>query len=61
MRRIDIYMFALIIVYFTVSMFNLFVYKFTEHAEYIQMAWIFFLALPIFVPRIRNWMKREPQ
>lgn len=59
MRRIDIYLFVVIIVYIIVCMINIFVYRFTEHSEYIQMVLMIVAGLPIFVKPLHDWMRRE--
>jgi len=59
MRRIDIYMFSLTAVYFIAGLINIFVYKFTDHIEYIQMPWVILLCLPIFITPIRKWMDNK--
>ncbi len=43
------YMFWTGLVYFVVSMFDIFVYRFCE-PEWIQMTWILVLMIPVLVP-----------
>lgn len=43
------WLFATCIIYFTVGMTNLFVYKFTD-VEHIQLVWLCVTAMPLFIP-----------
>lgn len=53
-RTSGYYIFWTGFVYFWASMFNVFVYKFT-HIEFIQLAWILVLMLPLVVKPVARF------
>ena len=52
------YLFCSGLVYFVVGMFDIFVYHFCE-TEYIQMAWMLVLLIPVLVP-MRKFVRNTP-
>ena len=52
------YMFYTGVIYFIVGMFDIFVYRFCD-PEWIQMAWILVLMIPVLIP-MRRFVRNTP-
>jgi len=52
------WLFWLNIIYFVVGLFNIFVYNFTK-VEYIQMAWVVLMALPLWIKPLGRWLNMK--
>jgi hypothetical protein len=52
------YMFWTGVIYFIVGMFDIFVYRFCD-PEWIQMAWILVLMIPVLIP-MRRFVRNTP-